>query len=169
MPTLNPGDFAVFAVLAAATVTDLKWMRVPNKLTFGAMALGIGYSFVAIGPLASVLGILLAFALMFPGWKLGGAVRAGDAKLLMAVGAFFGPLEILRACLFTYILNLPFGLIVLAVKGRLGNVVPAVRAGVQRGLGNTSVPEPTLTVVPMVPVVVGAVLMTRFTGVLKWW
>ncbi len=169
MPTLSPADFAVFAVLAAALVTDLKWMRVPNKLTFGTMALGLAYSFVTIGPLASVLGMLTAFALMFPGWRLGGAVRAGDAKLLMAVGAFYGPLEILRACLFTYILNLPFGLVILLAKGRLGNVVPAVRAGVQPGLGNTDVPEPTLTVVPMVPVVVGAVLMTRFTGVLKWW
>jgi len=76
---------------------------------------------------------------------------------------------VLRACLFTYILNFPFGLAVLLFKGRLGNVVPAVKAGVSRGLGNTDVPEPTLTVVPMVPVIVGAVLMTRFTGVLKWW
>lgn len=167
--TLSPGDFAVFVVLAAALVTDLKWMRVPNPLTFGTMALGLGFGLVQGNPLAGLLGIVAAFVLMFPGWRFGGAVRAGDAKLLMAVGAFYGPLEILRACLLTYILNFPFGLVILLFKGRLGNVVPAVRAGVQRGLGNTSVPEPTLTIVPMVPVVVGAVLMTRFTEVLKWW
>jgi prepilin peptidase CpaA len=166
---ISPADFAVFAVLAAALVTDLRWQRVPNPLTFGTMALGLVLALVQGGILASILGILVAFAMMFPGWRFGGAVRAGDAKLLMAVGAFYGPLELVRACLLTYILNFPFGLTVLLFKGRLRNVVPAVRAGIQRALGNTSVPEPTLTVVPMVPVVVGAVLLTRFSEVLKWW
>ncbi len=167
--TLSPADFAVFAVVIAALITDLKWMRVPNKLTFTFMGLGVALAIFQGSPLDALLGIVLAFVLMFPGWRFGGAVRAGDAKLLMAVGAFYGPWEVLRACLFTYILNFPFGLAVLLFKGRLGNVVPAVKAGVSRGLGNTDVPEPTLTVVPMVPVIVGAVLMTRFTGVLKWW
>ncbi len=154
--TLTPTDFAVFALITAALITDLKWMRVPNKLTFTFMGLGLALALFEGAPLGALFGIGLAFLLMFPGWRFGGAVRAGDAKLLMAVGAFYGPMEILRACLFTYMLNFPYGLAVLLMKGRLGNVVPAVRAGVARGLGNTDVPEPDLTVVPMVPVVVCA-------------
>lgn len=144
-------------------------MRVPNVLTFGAMALGVGLGLFNGHVLAALTGIGTALLLMFPGWRFGGAVRAGDAKLLMAIGAFWGPLEVLRTCLLTYMLNLPFGVVVLLLKGRLGNVVPAVRAGVRRGLGNTTIPEPMLTVVPMVPVVAAAVLMTRFTEVLRWW
>jgi len=88
--TLSPADFAVFAVVIAALITDLKWMRVPNKLTFTFMGLGVALAIFQGSPLDALLGIVLAFVLMFPGWRFGGAVRAGDAKLLMRWGPSTG-------------------------------------------------------------------------------
>lgn len=164
---LAPADVAVAALLLTALVTDLRRQRVPNLLTFGGMALGLAANTLAGDPLVGLVGLAVAFALAFPGWLLGGSIRAGDAKLLMAMGAFYGGGEALRACLLTYMLALPYGLAVLAFRGRLGGILPALRAGIRRGLGGDA-PEPDLTVVPFVPVVAAAVLVTRTTEVLRW-
>ncbi|MCB9743708.1 MAG: prepilin peptidase [Alphaproteobacteria bacterium] len=166
-PPIAPADVAVAALVGAALVTDLRSQRVPNLLTFGGMALGIAANTWSGDPRTGWIGVALAFALMFPAWRLGGAVRAGDVKLLMAVGAFYGGGEVVRACLLTYLLSLPFGLTVLAVKGRLGNLAQAVRRGLGRAMGSDS-PEPELTLVAFVPVIAAAVLLTRITPWLSW-
>ncbi|MCB9764604.1 MAG: prepilin peptidase [Alphaproteobacteria bacterium] len=163
-----PADVAVAALIGAALVTDLRARRVPNLLTFGGMALGVSANALAGDWRVGLIGAAVAFVVMFPGWRLGGAVRAGDAKLLMAVGAFYGGGEALRAGLLTYILALPYGLAILAARGRLRGVVGAWRAGVARAMGR-DVPEPELTVVAFVPVVAAAVWVTRATDVLRLW
>lgn len=164
---MAPADLPVAALLLAALYTDLTRQRVPNALTLGGMALGLVSNAVAEDPLVGVVGIAVAFLVMFPGWRLGRTLRAGDAKLLMAVGAFYGGGEILRAGVLTYMLAFPYALIILIAKGRLGNVIPAIRAGIGEAMGQQLAPA-ELTVVPFVPVVCAAVLLTRATELLSW-
>ncbi len=160
-------DLAVLALVLVALGTDLTRQRVPNLLTFGGIALGLTWQLATHGGWSGLAGVGIALGLMVPAWLAGRTVRAGDAKLLMAIGAFWGPSDALRACLFTYILALPFGLVVLAVKGRLGNLVPSIKAGVSRAVG-MDVAEPELTTVPFVPVIVAACILTYTTEVLRW-
>ena len=155
------------ALLLVALTTDLTRQRVPNALTFTGMLLGLAWQLGMGGGWDGPAGLGIALGLMLPAWLAGRTVRAGDAKLLMAIGAFWGPSDALRACLFTYILALPFGLVVLAVKGRLGNLLPAIKAGISKAMGSPTA-EPELTTVPFVPVIVGACVLTYATEVLRW-
>lgn len=166
--TIAPADVAVALVCLVALVTDLRKQKIPNALTFPAMGLGILWNILAGDPWVGIVGVGVAFLLMFPGFLLGGAIRAGDAKLLMAIGAFYGGGEAFRACLLVYILNLPFGLAVLAIKGRLKNLVPAIKAGFQKALGQKPEEPTELTVVAFSPVIVVALLVTRLTDLLRF-
>lgn len=173
---VTPLDVALILLLGTALTTDIVKQKIPNLLTFGVMGLALIYQAVAGSVLQSFLGIVLGFALMFPGFALGGAIRAGDAKLLMAVGALLGPHDVLRACLFTYALAVPFGLVVLAFKGKLRNLVPTLRATWQqqqrkrRGEPEPEdAPKPDLTIVIFAPVIVVAVAIARLTPVLTLW
>jgi Flp pilus assembly protein protease CpaA len=121
--------------------------------------LGQGTLFFAVG------GIGLAFLTLFPGWIFGGGIRAGDVKLMMAVGAFYGPEMAFRSSIAVYALAIPFSLGVLLFKGKLGNAFVAARAAVTPLPG---VPESERVVVPFVPVVVSGILLARTTGVLSW-
>lgn len=168
MPGLPPADLAVAVLVLIALITDLSSRRIPNLLSLGFLALGLAANGLAGDVAVGFIGAGVAFAMMFPGWLMGRAIRAGDAKLLMAVGAFYGGGDALRACLFSYILHLPYGLAVLLVKGRLGNLVATVRAGVGRAMGR-EIPEPELTEVPFMPVIAVAVLLTRATDWLVFW
>lgn len=79
------------AVAAAASFSDLKTRKIPNKLTFSAMLLGLILNLVFFGLqglAGSVLGILMGFA-AFILFAIG-ALKAGDVKLYMAIGALTG-------------------------------------------------------------------------------
>ncbi|HUG05767.1 MAG TPA: A24 family peptidase [Candidatus Limnocylindria bacterium] len=99
--TLEVLRFIENAVLAALLITvmytDWRFLRIPNALTYPAMAVG-----VVLGALEGVPGALfthglvdhvaalfLAFAISYPFYAAGG-LKAGDAKLLMAIGALRG-------------------------------------------------------------------------------
>jgi Flp pilus assembly protein protease CpaA len=69
-----------------------------------------------------VAGVAVALLLAFPGWRFGGAMRAGDVKLLLAAGGLLGLQGSIRAVAFVYVLALPFGIAVLAVRGRLSRL-----------------------------------------------
>ncbi len=140
--------------MGVALVTDLTRSRVPNLLTFGGMALGLCVGLVGGTIVEALSGIGLALALMLPGWLLGGAIRAGDAKLLMAVGGFWGISLSFRACVLTYVLSLPVAVAVLVWKGRFNPSHIWRRIRHQEG---------PVTRVPWVPVVAGAVLLARLS------
>jgi len=162
---LLPVDLAVIAICAVALWTDLSRHRVPNQLTFSAMLLGIVFWSLEHDPLFALGGIGIAFVTMFPGWILGGAIRAGDAKLLMAVGAFYGPQMAFRAGLGTYAAAIPVSFFILLKKKKLRNAYVAARAAVTPAPG---VPEDERVVVAFVPVVLLGILLARTTGVLQW-
>ncbi len=164
---ISAADLALAFLLAAALYTDLKTQRIPNALTFGTMVLGLAISAAAHTWWWGLAGAALAFALMFPGYAFFGAVRAGDGKLLMAVGALLGWHEALEACLLTYALNIPFGLAILLYTGRLKNLPKVLAARLAKSRG-ADVPEPDVTVVAFAPVIVAATLIARFVEVPLW-
>lgn len=109
----------LLGVLLAACWTDLRSRRIPNWLTVGGMLAGLAVR-AAMGPGpvgAGMLGIGLGALLALPFFAVG-ALGGGDAKLLMAVGAFMGPMDLARASL------------VIAVVGGVVALFEAVRRGV---------------------------------------
>src|SRR5258708_7099731 len=104
----------LFAVLAIATWTDQRWMKVPKWLTLTALALGLlasllrgawlsahgspvwimGSGSVLAGAfdglLFSLAGFAVGFLLFFGMWLLG-VCGGGDVKLFAALGAWIGP------------------------------------------------------------------------------
>ena len=114
----------LFALIAVAAVADLRTRRVPNVLTVSALALALAMrSFAGPGSLLDgVQGVGLAFLVVVPIFAIG-AFGGGDAKLLIAVGAFLGPREWLWALLYT---GLAGGLMALVATMRNGTILPAL-------------------------------------------
>ena len=138
---LTPADLLVTGILAVAVYTDLRTRKIPNVLTFGAMAVAlVGNPLIAVfqhEPVLpalpnTVVGIFAAFVPGFIFWNLGGALKAGDAKLLMAIGAILGPFEVLRVFVLVLMLQIPFGIVTLWRAGRLRSLFSVVKAGIFR-------------------------------------
>ncbi len=140
---LTPADFFVVGILAVAVYTDTRTRKIPNVLTFGAMAVALvvnpaialmQHDAGAMLPafLNTVAGIFAAFVPGFLFWNLGGAMKAGDAKLLMAIGAILGPFEILRVFVLVLFVQIPVGIVQLWRAGRLRSLFRVVKAGIFR-------------------------------------
>lgn len=114
---------SVCAAAVGAALYDLREGRVPNWLTFGAMALGLLLRPVGVLPggiSSAVGGALLGFTFFCIPYSLG-LMGAGDVKLLMAFGALGGPFFCIKTCLYGSILGGAFAFGLLAKKrGFLG-------------------------------------------------
>ena len=115
-------DVAMLVLLAVACFTDITTGKIRNWLTFPTMLVGVLLS-AAVAPHVweGALGLLCGFAGGVVLWKFGGAYRAGDVKLVMAAGAVGGPEWVLRGMLIGFLLNFPFALTVLLLRGRLAH------------------------------------------------
>jgi prepilin peptidase CpaA len=104
-----------------AGVVDWRSRRIPNWLTVTGLLVGLVAN-AAVGgwggAKTSLLGAALGLALLFP-FVLVRSLGAGDWKLVGALGAFFGPSQLLTVLLIAVLVAglMAFGLIVL--KGRL--------------------------------------------------
>lgn len=90
-----------FGGLGVACLLDLRDRRVPNALTAGLAGAGLlvrglelGLGSIVPGLGGAVAGLALLFLPFHRGW-----VGGGDVKLLAAIGAWLGPLALLRAWL----------------------------------------------------------------------
>lgn len=82
----------LLAACIAATVSDLRTMRIPNWLTLPLFALGVSYWGITKGLPGlgdSLLGALVAGGIFVGAYILAGG-GAGDAKLMLALGAWLG-------------------------------------------------------------------------------
>lgn len=111
-------------MLLAASWTDVRSRRIPNWLTVGGMIAGLAVrAWAGPGPLVDgALGVGLGLLLAAPFFAMG-ALGGGDAKLLMAVGAFMGPADLARASLVIAVVG---GLVALAEAGRRGVLLPTL-------------------------------------------
>ena len=84
-------------LLLIVMYTDGRWLRIPNAITYPAMVIGLAFGIIegfpgtlfAGGFIDHLAAIVLAFAFSYPFYAAGG-LKAGDAKLLMAIGALRG-------------------------------------------------------------------------------
>lgn len=85
-------DAVLAAFLLACAYTDGTRGKILNKYTFPAMGVGLLLHLVFGGVTGlgwSLIGLAVGFGIQFVPWRLGLA-KAGDVKLLMAVGALKG-------------------------------------------------------------------------------
>lgn len=103
------------SLLGLALGYDVATRRIPNWLVLAGLIAGVGYSLFASsaigngapsvgapGVVKSLFGALTGIAIMLPLYLLR-AMGAGDAKLMAAVGAFLGPMQVAGAALLTFV------------------------------------------------------------------
>src|SRR5690606_8108356 len=112
--------------------------------------------------LTSLIGLGVAFALHFPLWILK-VEKAGDVKLLMATGAPMGAGFAVETSIWCALLYLPAGLALLAVQGRLKNLLYALRWALFRARGLDTGPPPEPTMLRTAPLIAVAALAATST------
>lgn len=92
-------------ILCLAVTNDVRFRRIPNWLTFPAMSAALTYHLCTSGISGfgtSITGLIIGGSIFFVFYIMGG-MGAGDIKLMAAIGALFGPKDILYIALFTAI------------------------------------------------------------------
>jgi prepilin peptidase CpaA len=115
---------ALTLLLAAAAWTDYRSRRIPNALTVAGLVAALLLRAV-VGPeaiLDGLVGALLAFVLTLPLLMLG-VMGGGDAKLLIAIGAYMGPRHFLWAAVLIAIIG---GMMAVVDAGRRGVLLPVL-------------------------------------------
>lgn len=112
------------ALLGAAVFTDLRERRIPNRITVSGLLAGLAIAGLLEGglPLAALGGAGIALLVALPFVALGG-LGGGDAKLLVAVGAFVGPGGLLSVAIYG---GLAGGLLALGTSVRNGMILPVL-------------------------------------------
>jgi prepilin peptidase CpaA len=102
------------SLVSVSAGLDFRYRRIPNWLTYPALLVGLGLSFVpgSATPAASGLGVLTAGGLYLVFW-LFRAVGAGDVKLMAAVGAFVGWPDVWSVIVYTALSGGAFALLFL--------------------------------------------------------
>jgi prepilin peptidase CpaA len=117
-------SLALVVVLVVAAISDVRTRRIPNSLVLGGLAVALlarvpdGLSGTALGAAGAGVGLVIGLALFALG-----ALGGGDGKLLMVVGAFFGPVQFLGALLAIAIAG---GVLAVAMAIAGGTILPAM-------------------------------------------
>lgn len=138
---LNNWSFWILlaCLLGLALCYDITQRRIPNWLVLAGLLAGASYSLVApletgsqvipgseIGLSKSLLGALTGFSIMLPLYALR-AMGGGDVKLMAAIGAFLGPMQVLGAALLTFVAGGVLSLIAALWSGSLMRVLGNLR------------------------------------------
>jgi prepilin peptidase CpaA len=114
---------AVFAL--SAGITDIRWRKIPNWLTYPAVPLAIILHSVADGwhgAKVALLGTALGLGLLLP-FVLIRSLGGGDWKLVGALGAFFGYHRLWEVILYTLLANAVMALAMIIWTRRVGRTL----------------------------------------------
>ncbi len=112
-------------ILTVAVITDIRFYRIPNWLTFPSMLFGICYHTYTNGFHGLALcmaGLLLGICIFMPFYFAAG-MGAGDVKLMGAVGVFLGPGGVFVAFLATAMIGGLYSIILLKLNGLLKETI----------------------------------------------
>lgn len=132
-----PAAVTILVVIAAAVVDSTR-RRLPNWLTLGGAAVGLGLNLALYGlegGVGSITGWLLGCALLFAPFLLGG-LGAGDVKLLAAVGALKGASFVFMAFLYSALAGGLLAVALMLYRGELLPVLGRMGGGFARAIGN---------------------------------
>lgn len=107
------------AILILAALFDIRHRKIPNLITLPAMLAGLVFHFSTgglEGLFFSLKGLGLGFALLIP-FYAGGGMGAGDVKLMSAVGAFVGTLQVLKIFLLAAFTGAAYALVLMTARG----------------------------------------------------
>ena len=110
------------AVLAlTAGITDLRYRKIPNWLTYPAIPIAILLHWIIAGghaALLSMAGVAIGLSVLLPFVLLGG-LGGGDWKLMGALGAFFEPRRLIPVLILTVMINGIMALVLVLWKKRV--------------------------------------------------
>lgn len=109
-------------VALTAGITDLRYRKIPNWLTYPAIPLAIFLHWIIAGrhaALLSLAGAAIGLGVLLPFVLLGG-LGGGDWKLTGALGAFFEPRRLVPVLVLTLIINGIMALALVLWKKRVG-------------------------------------------------
>lgn len=119
MPELSLVPLVASSItLACATITDVRARRVPNWLSYGSAGTALACQLAAGAAATSLLGLLVCGALGIALYSVS-RMGAGDAKLLMAVGAWVGTGLGVDIALLTLVAGAVVGMLLLVRAGLL--------------------------------------------------
>jgi len=104
MPAFGFSETMLAVIIPATLIaswTDYRRHRVPNWLNVSIVVLGLGAQvafFGLAGVKSGLLGMLVGFSMLILLWAMHG-MGAGDVKLMVAVGAWLGPVMTFYAVL----------------------------------------------------------------------
>lgn len=104
-------------ILIIASISDLRFHKIPNWLTFSTIGAGIIYHTYMKsykGFLFSIKGVFVGIALLLLFYILGGT-GAGDVKLMGAVGGLLGAFGVFKAFLFAALIGGIYAIVLLAL------------------------------------------------------
>lgn len=108
-------------MLGLAATLDVRTRRIPNWLNLLMLVTGLTNAFawgVPTSPTRALLGTLAGFFILIVPYALG-AMKAGDVKMLAAVGAWLGPVAALQVYAVAAIFGLALVIAQCAATGRL--------------------------------------------------
>lgn len=110
--------WACLPFLAAALLTDIRWMRIPNWITLPALIAGGAVQFIVNGWhgfIFSLCGAGAGFLLLLIMYFIG-AVGAGDVKLFAGIGAWTGVLFSMQVIVYSVLLGAVVGWIIILFR-----------------------------------------------------
>jgi len=114
-------DVIVVAVAAVACAVDLRTRRIPNLLTFGTAVAALVFHLAVggrQGVAESAAGWIVGAAMLMVPYVLGG-MGAGDVKLLAALGAWIGPVDVAWTGVYAAVAGAAMAIVVAFTAGYL--------------------------------------------------
>jgi prepilin peptidase CpaA len=121
---------ALGIVLSLAAYTDLKYRRIPNAIVAAGLCAALATVSLGWSPLTlsqSLLGAMTGLLMFLPLYMMG-AVGAGDAKLMSAVGAFLGTQAVAWVVAYTALIGGAMAVVTVLVLGNTRQTLEGIWA-----------------------------------------